>query len=64
MSGTKRTSSQTDKLRSLLAYYAERGRSINEMPKLCGRGLNTLKRHARIAGVLFHDYTPRIRNGT
>jgi len=63
MTEPKPISSQTRKLRALIAYYADQGRSIEDLPALCGRTVSTLKRHARIAGASFSDYKPRIRNG-
>jgi len=59
----KPTTNQTKKLRTLLTYYAQQGRSISEMPALCGRSVKTLKGHARLANLSFQDYTPRTPRG-
>lgn len=53
------TRRQTIMLRTLMQLYADQGRRVVDIAHLTGRSVATMKKHARIAGIVFADYTPR-----
>lgn len=48
-----------EKVVGLLRYYSEANRPLSDLSVLIGRTRETLRRHAKRAGLSFPDYQPR-----
>jgi hypothetical protein len=53
------TRRSTEQLGELLGIYSGRGYALADLPPLLGRKRETLRRHAKAAGLNFSDYKPR-----
>lgn len=60
MSSDKVPRRSTKQIRELLKMYADQGRPIESLVPLLGREAATLKKHARMIGLEFSDYRPRV----
>lgn len=53
------TRRSTQQLGELLGIYSGCGYALADLPPLLGRKRETLRRHAKAAGLNFSDYKPR-----